>query len=206
MSSTTVPICASSSTSERLLRPILEWSWWSTNCLLLLGICLRTTSSTAILSRGIMVIDDKGVLRAIDFGCAFVDLPGQRQKRCFKDIEKNCFINGTLPYSAIEVLLCSIDMCKPMYIWATGCIVFELAVCDRLFRSAVNASDKIQYCSLSLCSNARLAAWLVFTKRGKFWWLTFTLLISGVGFALLPVATLIVSLHTFLEFWQAHAA
>ena len=47
-----------------------------------------------------MVVDEHGVVRLIDFGCAFVDLPGHRSQRSFEDIKANGLEYGTDPITA----------------------------------------------------------------------------------------------------------
>ena len=80
-----------------------------------------------------IVVDKQGVLRLIDFGCAFVDLPGYRTMRSFDELEQKAIPYGTLPYRSIEVVLGKADFGRPMDVWAVGCIIFELTVCARLF-------------------------------------------------------------------------
>ena len=94
-----------------------------------------------------IVVDDAGVLRLIDFGCAFVDSPGHRTMRSFDCIEEQGIPYGTLPYRSIEVILGKKDFGMPMDIWAIGCILFELVVCSRLFvGSSIGPDDVAKGC------------------------------------------------------------
>ena len=85
------------------------------------------------LKPGNMVVDEQGVLLLIDFGCALVSYSEYRTKRSYSDIEKRGLIYGTLSYRAIEVLLGKANFSKPIDVWSIGCILFEMAVCARLF-------------------------------------------------------------------------
>ena len=55
-----------------------------------------------------MVVDESEVLRLIDFGCAIVGLQGYRRVQRFEDVRVRGLGYGTLPYKAIELLLCDL--------------------------------------------------------------------------------------------------
>ena len=95
-----------------------------------------------------MVVDDCGVLRLIDFGCACVDLPGHRRVYRFEDVRQKGLLYGTLPYKAIELLLGDFFFGKAVDVWAIGCIMFEVTVLEPLFNfgSDTNAVDVLRGC------------------------------------------------------------
>jgi len=101
------------------------------------------------LKPGNIVVDEHGVLRLIDFGCAFVSYSEYRTKRSYADIEKRCILYGTLPYRAIEVLVGRANFSKPIDVWSIGCILFEMTVCARLF-IAKDVSSLVSECFAQL--------------------------------------------------------
>ena len=105
-----------------------------------------------------MVVDEHGVLRLIDFGCAFVDLPGHRSKRDFEDTPVGGLEYGTIPYRAIEVMLGARDFGKPADMWAVGCIMFELIVCRGLFRPDATRDEVLSGCFSQLGQQDNIAS------------------------------------------------
>ena len=93
-----------------------------------------------------MVVSPTGVLRLIDFGCAFVDLPGHRQVRSYESIENHGLFYGTTPYRAIEIALGAADFGKPADMWSVGCCCFEMLVCKGLFRSDIKDPELVPEC------------------------------------------------------------
>ena len=95
--------------------PVPFWFW---NLILQLLCGVQYVHSQNIIHADLkptnMVIDDHGVLRLIDFGCATVDLPGHRRVQRPEDVRVRGLGYGILPYKAIELLLCD------LHFWQTS--------------------------------------------------------------------------------------
>ena len=131
----------------------------------------------------------------------------QRQRRGFKDIDREGIVYGTLPYRAIEVLLGDSAFGKPMDIRAIGCIFCELAVCVRLFRASASTAEMVQECFAQLSQQDKFGCLGGLPKNGdQLSSVAPSLLISGSGFTLLPVATPTVSFIRVAEFRPVQAA
>ena len=103
------------------------------------------------LKPGNMVVSQHGVLRLVDFGSAWVDLPGHRRViRSHEGTERSALLCGTTPYKAIELVLGAADFGKPADIWAVGCVGFEMLVCKGLFRSSITSSELVPECFAQL--------------------------------------------------------
>ena len=131
------------------------------------------------LKPGNMVIDAQGVLRLIDFGLSFTDLPSHRRKRSQKDLGNHGIAYGTMRYRAIEVCLGDKSFGQPMDIWAIGCIVFELVTCVPLFSEPKQNAEMVQHCfqllgqhdkTACLDSLPRWRPWLKCTLRPVDFW------------------------------------
>ena len=95
-----------------------------------------------------MVVDDGGVLRLIDFGCACIDLPGHRTAHRFEEVRLSGLGYGTLPYKAIELLCGDMSWGKAVDVWAIGCVMFEVTVLEPLFNFGPTgtAADVLRGC------------------------------------------------------------
>ena len=107
---------------------------------------------------GNICVNTDGVLRFIDFGCAFVDLPGHRPKRDFDTIEKDGLQYGTTPYRAIEIAVGDEHFGKPADMWSAGCVLFEMLVCKGLFRSDIKIDELVPECFAQLGQHDNIAA------------------------------------------------
>ena len=121
-------------------------------CVKQLGLALAHCHARGVVHRDVkpnnVLIDDNGVVRLADFGFSRRVL-GQQDSRVLS--QSVC----TPWYTSPEVLLGMSDYGPGVDLWATGCVLWELATGERLFQGQSCSDINQLFTIFKVCSSPR---------------------------------------------------